>query len=628
MTTTPPPGRTTPSMLWPAAALALALVAAKAVLLEKPEGWGWGWQLVAATWQDLLAASVYGLGAAALLRLTAARPRAQRLAWRLLIVLGALALAYTVVHVGFYDAFRRAINVQMLRFAGNVKNLASSVTARVTWPSLLALLGLPLLFAAGFLARPRGASRRARLAAMLLASAWALAGRELLRRSGLEWLERMAENPHAVLLSSLVLDLRGRASVSLPRDFPRRDLDEFRPFAERGGPPPVAPPARVRNVIFVVLESTGTRYLGLYGSRYDTTPRLQAEAAHSLVLDNFYANVSHTVCSFMVLNFSLYPGLPWCYVPCGQRPLPPSLPELLQPRGHRTALISSADMNYEGMAWAAERHGYQSVRSYWDLGCPLLNSWGADDQCVFEGILRFVDEQPGAPFYVMAWTNQTHDPYVTSPGRRGVDFARAGAERADLARYLDILHTIDEQIGRLLDGLRERGLADDTLVVITGDHGEAFGEPHDYAGHGSVLYDEGVRVPLVLWNPRLFGGSGRSRTVGSHVDLNPTLAELLGLAPPGGWQGRSLFDPSRPDRAYFVAGLGEYQFGVREGEHKYIYSATFGSERLYDLERDPDELENRAAEHPELCRRQRQRLAAWIAYEEEFLLGTPAGGVP
>ena len=625
MTTPTPPWRTTPSMLWPAAALALALVAAKGVLLEKPESWSWGWQLLAATWRDLLAASVYGLGAAALLRLTAARPRAQRLAWRLLIVLGALALAYTVVHVGFYESFRRAINVQMLRFAGNVENLASSVTARVTWPSLLALLGLPLLFATGFLARPRGASRRARLAALLLVSAWALAGRELLRRSGLEWLERMAENPHAVLLSSLVLDLRGRASVSLPRDFPSRDLDEFRPFDERGGPPPVAPPARVKNVIIVVLESTGTRYLGLYGSRYDTTPRLQAEARHSLVFDNFYANVAHTVCSFMVLNFSLYPGLPWCYVPCGQRPLPESLPELLRPRGHRTALISSADMNYEGMAWAAEKHGYESVRNYWDLGCPLLNSWGADDQCVVDGVLRFVDEQPGAPFYVMAWTNQTHDPYVTSPGRPSVDFARSGAERADLVRYLNILHTIDEQIGRLLDGLRARGLADDTLVVVTGDHGEAFGEPHDYAGHGSVLYDENVRVPLVLWNPRLFAGAGRSRAVGSHVDLNPTLAELLGLQPPGGWQGRSLLDPARPDRAYFVAGLGEYQFGLREGEHKYVYSATFGRERLYDLELDPDELQDLAARHPQLCRRQRQRLAAWIAYEEEFLLGTPAG---
>ncbi len=625
MTGATPAARPTPSTLWPAAALALALVGAKAVLLEKPESWAWGWQLVAATWQDLLAAGLYGLAGAALLRLTAASPRAQRWAWRLIVVAGALALAFTVVHVGFYESFRRAINVQMLRFAGNVKNLASSITARVTWPSLLALLGLPLAFATGFLLRPRGASPRARVAAALLVAAWSLAGRELLRRSGLEWLQRMAENPHAVLLSSLALDLRGRASVSLPRDFPRGDLEEFRPFAERGGPPPAAAAPRVKNVVFVVLESTGTRYLGLYGSRYDTTPRLQAEAAHSLVFDNFYANVGHTVCSFMVLNFSLYPGLPWCYVPCGQRPLPPSLPELLRPRGHRTALISSADMNYEGMAWAAEKHGYESVRNYWDLGCPLLNSWGADDRCVVDGILSFVDEQPGAPFYVMAWTNQTHDPYVTSPGRRAVDFARQGAGRDDLVRYLDILHTVDEQLGRLFDGLRARGLDDDTLVVVTGDHGEAFGEPHDYAGHGSVLYDENVRVPLVLWNPRLFSGAGRSRAVASHVDLNPTLAELLGLAPPGGWQGRSLFDAGRPDRAFFVAGLGEYQFGLREGEHKYVYSATFGHERLYDLELDPDELQDLAARHPELCRRQRQRLAAWIAYEEEFLLGTPAG---
>jgi arylsulfatase A-like enzyme len=210
-----------------------------------------------------------------------------------------------------------------------------------------------------------------------------------------------------------------------------------------------------------------------------------------------------------------------------------------------------------------------------------------------------------------------------TPDAPVVDFLGPDTATSDLGRYLNILRTVDADIAHLLDGLRARGLDQDTLVVITGDHGEAFAEPHDYRGHGGVVYDENVRVPLVLWNPRLFTGAGRSARVGSHVDLNPTIAELLGVPPPGGWQGASLFDESRPDRAFFLAGLGELLFGVREGSHKYVYSATFGRDHVYDVRRDPDELTDLAPTEPDLCTRQRRRVGAWIAYEEYFLKKTP-----
>jgi len=432
----------------------------------------------------------------------------------------------------------------------------------------------------------------------------------------------MGQNPHSALAFSWALDFHGRRSVAMPGDLSPDELVEFQTFAERSPSVQAGPPAApIRNVVVLVLESTGARYLSLYGSHYRTTPHLDAEAPHSLVLENAYANIGHTVCSFMVLNFSLYPGLPWCYLPCGERPLPPTLAGVLGKRGHRTALLSSADMNYEGMAWAAERHGYQSVRHYWDLGCENLSSWGAADQCLFDGILDFIDEKPKVPFYVMAWTNQAHDPYVMTKGEPVVDFLGGDTQKTDLGRYLNILRTVDAGIQSVLDGLRQRGLAEETLVVITGDHGEAFREPHDYSGHGGVLYDESVRVPLVFWNPKVFAGGARSPRVAAHVDINPTVAELLGIPAPGGWQGRSLLDATRPDRAYFLAGLGEFQFGVREGAHKYVYNATFGSERLFDLVQDADEQRDVSAQHPEVCRRLRRRLAAWIEYEEQFLAG-------
>jgi arylsulfatase A-like enzyme len=179
---------------------------------------------------------------------------------------------------------------------------------------------------------------------------------------------------------------------------------------------------------------------------------------------------------------------------------------------------------------------------------------------------------------------------------------------------LNLVKEADRQLGRLFDGLRERGLDQDTMVVVTGDHGEAFGEPHPTWGHGSRLYDESVKVPFVVWSPRLVTAGRRVKTVGSHVDVSATIADLVGLPPAESWHGKSLFDRTRSPRAYFYAAHDDYRLGVREGERKYIYNATTGTDLLYDLATDPTEQQNLATQFPDECRRLRQRVAAWREY--------------
>jgi arylsulfatase A-like enzyme len=340
------------------------------------------------------------------------------------------------------------------------------------------------------------------------------------------------------------------------------------------------------------------------------------------VADSFYSHEGYTFCSLMSLGFSTYPGLPWCWRPCGAAALPPTLAEILRPRGYATAFMSSGDLDWEGMGYMMRGRGFDAVLDQRDLPGPSLSSWGKQDRLLFPAILRWIDapERAGRPFYVMCWTDQTHDPYQTSPDVPQIDFFPGRDDKRDLSRYLNVLREVDASIGELLDGLRARGLAEDTLVAITGDHGEAFGSPHDVRGHGSALYEENVRVPLMLWNPRLFGDAGRrSAEVAGHVDLAPTLVDVLGVDPAGAWQGESLFARERNGRAYFESGISEYQFGVREGEWKYIYNATLGSESLYHLASDPEERRDRAADEPDRSRRLRERVAAFIAAEERHL---------
>ena len=125
----------------------------------------------------------------------------------------------------------------------------------------------------------------------------------------------------------------------------------------------------------------------------------------------------------------------------------------------------------------------------------------------------------------------------------------------------------------------------------------------------------------MLWNPRLFPNGGRSNAIGGHVDLNPTMADLLGLPTPGEWQGHSLFDPARPERAYFMAIAGGNIFGVRDGDWKYLYDVTSGRELLFDLATDPKELKDVSAKEPARAKELRERVAAWVSFEDAYLWG-------
>jgi len=109
--------------------------------------------------------------------------------------------------------------------------------------------------------------------------------------------------------------------------------------------------------------------------------------------------------------------------------------------------------------------------------------------------------------------------------------------------------------------------------------------------------------------------------VGSHVDIVPTIVDVLGLEPAPQWQGESFFARERSGRAYFETGISEYQFGVREGPWKYIYNTTLGTERLFHLPTDPDERQDLSAREPDRSARLRQRLAAFIAAEDRLLRG-------
>jgi arylsulfatase A-like enzyme len=166
----------------------------------------------------------------------------------------------------------------------------------------------------------------------------------------------------------------------------------------------------------------------------------------------------------------------------------------------------------------------------------------------------------------------------------------------------------DAQIGRVLAFLREQPWAKDTAVIVTADHGEAFGEHKSYYEHGNFLWDVVTRVPLLLKVP---GVEPRKIDVRrSHIDLARTVLELAGVAPPDSFRGTSLLPELRGEPAAERDLVIDMPYtdqtprrrALIHGKHKLVVTETEERPELYDLDADPGEQRNLERERPELVR--------------------------
>jgi arylsulfatase A-like enzyme len=578
--------------------------------------------VAASSHADLLFALVVGLLGRLGVSASARWPRVQRLLYGAFVALCLACVVYAVASVQIFAYLRSPLTYPLWYLAGDMRSMRSSlgsflsatVVAAFVLAPILYLLALRLTRNARPWSRRREVVCAAALCLWIFYGWWVNEGRWSNRDDHL-----IAASPHWEILASCVTEYLGGHTPRLEHTFQAEDLKDFERPARHVRALPASfgrAPKRPRNVILLILESTGAEWMSLYGSRYKTTPRLDAEAAHAMVFDNFYCHVGLTANSMASISLSIFPYMTWREYTVEYPDFPgATLADLLKPRGFSTAFIHSGDLEYVGQDRFLSSRGFDDLWDLKQLGPEKrLSSWGGDDRLLVDGVFKWLaaaDRQ--RPFYIMAWSIESHHPYEPSTAHQEIDFFQGvlPPDDYDLGRYLNTLHEVDGQIGRLIDGLRERRLADDTLIVITADHGEAFGAPHKTWGHGARVYQENVHIPFLLWSPKLFPKGSRSRIVGGHVDINPTVANVLGLPADPSWQGRSMFDPDRPPRTYFYAANDDYLLGLREGDWKYIYNVTRGHDELYNLAKDPQEQNNVAESDLDKCRRLRQRLAAW-----------------
>jgi len=393
----------------------------------------------------------------------------------------------------------------------------------------------------------------------------------------------------------------------------------------------------IENVVLISIDTLRPDHLGFNGYRRPTSPFLDELAADSVVFDNTFAQAPWTAPSHAAMLTSMYPSV----LGMGDHKDPgriadnvETLAETAHAHGLRTKGIAAGGYMAASIGFDQGFEDYDDLAPRMNVAVDRALEWldGVPDDDPFFLFLHTYDVhlyKPPEPF-MSEWVRPYDGPLLERSniaklvqGNQHLGEVKA-LEMPDRRYVLDLydggIASVDAQIRRLVDELKARGRYHDTLLVITSDHGEELWD-HGRTGHGYNLFDENLRVPLIVHHPSL--PSMRVADLVRSFDIAPTITELLGAKTPDAWQGTSL-TPLLDGRELQLVAFSEHAHipykSVRSQKHKFIAGSRQPRHQLYDLELDPHErtdlINDREAERPTpsgIEERMRHGLRRWIA---------------
>lgn len=383
-----------------------------------------------------------------------------------------------------------------------------------------------------------------------------------------------------------------------------------------------AAPHRRWDVIVAIVESLRPDQLRCTGGVREVMPTVERLAGEGVAYTRCYSQSTHSNYADLCPLSGHYPLRERRTHLYPRDPLYPRvlLHDLLSVLGWRTAVISSQNEDWGRMRnyldtgridhffHAPDYEGDTRIpRADQDQGFvyfargPVKRSGKIDDRITVDEAIRWTGSLASdEPYYCYLNLQNSHTPYevpadfprrfLTTPLDFEVRFSDYPRERASDVKnaYADSLAYSDHQLARLVAHLERAGRWDRTLVVVTGDTGQAFFE-HGFAAHANALFEEVTRVPLVVRAPGLV--PTRDDRLAQHVDVPPTVLGLLGLPPHPAHQGHDLRRPGRPDEAaYLVSQCAlAHQVAIVWRGLKLVHDERSDRFALFDLMRDPEE---------------------------------------
>ncbi len=374
-------------------------------------------------------------------------------------------------------------------------------------------------------------------------------------------------------------------------------------------------------VVLVSIDTLRADRMPAWGYRAGSTPAIDRLAQDAVLFENAYAQVPLTLPSHASLLTGLLPADNGVRSNIGYKldvTKQETLPQVLRGSGYSSLGAVSAYVLRRETGLAAGFDSYDdAIDVYETATLGALQRPGSE---AVDGALVWIDRQAGHPFFAFVHLFEPHTPYEPPEPFR--------SRFAD--PYDGEIATADAQVGRLLDGLRQRGLYDRALVILLGDHGEGLGD-HGEKEHGILLYRESLHVPLLVKLPQNQRRGERVANPAALVDIFPTVLSALGLPSRQGLAGVSLLDlgkrPELADRRIFSEtmyprihlGWSELRSLV---DSRYQFLAGPDPE-LFDHRADPSERKNlRDSERREFSRRRTELEAMPLRLE------TPAPADP
>jgi arylsulfatase A-like enzyme len=350
---------------------------------------------------------------------------------------------------------------------------------------------------------------------------------------------------------------------------------------------------RAYNVVVISLESTRAASLKMYGGPHDVMPFLESLAKRGQWVEEAYTVVPHTSKALVSIHCGIYPKI----VPPIDETAPGAIPEaclaeLLRREGYATVFFQPAEERYEGRDALVRNMGFETFYGKESLpsrGFHESSYFGYEDDIMIKPSLEWIDKQ-SKPFYLAYMTLSAHHDYVVPNSLEPREFV----EDEEHNKYLNTLVYTDRFLKKLFRGFEERGLMDNTFFVLMGDHGEGFGE-HVRKEHDNVIYEEGLKVPMLILGPGIEARSEPISGLRQIVDSVPTILDVLGFKTLGGSQvGRSLLSSEGHESLYYSCYYYNFCMAYREGGRKTIYHYKRRKTQVFDLSSDPMEKEDLA----------------------------------
>lgn len=369
------------------------------------------------------------------------------------------------------------------------------------------------------------------------------------------------------------------------------------------------------NLLFITLDTTRADSIGIYGNKDTLTPNIDMLGQNGILFKNCYAPVPLTLPSHCSIFTGCYPiahqvrNNGTYYLNKNEL----TLAEVFKESGFQTSAIIASFTLFSKFGLSQGFDFYDESFNSQKMILNFLSEITADK--VYYKFINWLNQNNGNKFFIWVHFYDPHYPYLPHPD---IDIK---FDHSNWMKYYGEISFVDIYVGKIIQALKSKNILDNTLIVVVGDHGEAFGE-HKEFGHGIFCYEESLKVPLIFYSSRLFKDKGVIDNRVNIVDIMPTIMELYHFNIPSPVQGKSFAHLIRGKKdkhkrlIYFESMDGKEKnnwaplTGIIEDNYKYI---SLPDSELYDLKNDILENNNLFNKKTELAKNMDKKLMQFIS---------------